>query len=143
MYTPGFAAPELYRRNQQLGPWTDIYGLGASMYACMIGAPPQPADQRNLHDKIDAGLQSALQLYSQPLVDIVHWCLKQNPLERPQSVFALQRALRDAPTAGVAAPAAASPPAGFARWLDGLAGRRRRPIRRDTTLIWPTHKASS
>jgi serine/threonine protein kinase len=48
MYTPGFAAPELYRRNQNLGPWTDIYGLGATMYACMIGSPPQPADQRGL-----------------------------------------------------------------------------------------------
>ncbi|RPH46449.1 MAG: serine/threonine protein kinase, partial [Burkholderiales bacterium] len=86
MYTPGFAAPELYRRNQQLGPWTDIYGLGATMYACMIGAPPQPADQRGLHDKVDAALAQALKLYSQQLVDIVHWCLKQNPLERPQSV---------------------------------------------------------
>jgi serine/threonine protein kinase len=94
MYTPGFAAPELYRRNQQLGPWTDIYGVGASMYACMVGAPPQPADQRGLHDKVDAALHVALRLYSQQLIDIVHWCLKQNPLERPQSVFALQRALR-------------------------------------------------
>lgn len=141
MYTPGFAAPELYRRNQQLGPWTDIYGLGASMYACMLGAPPQPADQRTLHDKVDAGLQAALRLYSQPLVDIVHWCLKQNPLERPQSVFALQRALRD-PQPASPAPVPAQP-AGFSRWLDGIAGRRRRPIRRDTTLIWPTRKASS
>jgi len=142
MYTPGFAAPELYRRNQQLGPWTDIYGLGASMYACMLGAPPQPADQRNLHDKVDAGLQAALRLYSQQLVDIVHWCLKQNPLERPQSVFALQRALRD-PQPASPAPAPVSQPGVFSRWLDGLPGRRRRPIRRDTTLIWPTPKASS
>jgi len=141
MYTPGFAAPELYRRNQQLGPWTDIYGLGASMYACMLGAPPQPADQRNLHDKVDAGLQAARRLYSQPLIDIVHWCLKQNPLERPQSVFALQRALRD-PLPPGPAPVVAQP-AGFSRWLDGLAGRRRRPVSRDTTLIWPTRKASS
>jgi serine/threonine protein kinase len=26
MYTPGFAAPEMYRRDARLGPWTDIYG---------------------------------------------------------------------------------------------------------------------
>lgn len=33
--------------------------------------------------------------YSQQLLDLVHWCMKLNPLERPQSVFALQRALRE------------------------------------------------
>jgi serine/threonine protein kinase len=140
MYTPGFAAPELYRRNQQLGPWTDIYGLGASMYACMVGSPPQPADQRGQHDKVDAALAQAVRLYSQQLVDIVHWCLKQNPLERPQSVFVLQRALRE-PQHAAPTPAPAQP-AGFSRWLDGFAGRRRRPIRQDTTLMWPTQKAS-
>jgi serine/threonine protein kinase len=142
MYTPGFAAPELYRRNQPLGPWTDIYGLGASMYACMVGAPPQPADQRGTHDKVEAALEAAAKLYSLPLVDIVHWCLKQNPLERPQSVFALQRALREAVHAAPAAPAPQRS-AGLARWFDGLAGRRRRPIRQESTLMWPTQKAPS
>jgi hypothetical protein len=141
MYTPGFAAPELYRRNQQLGPWTDSYGLGASMYACMVGAPPPAADQRASHDKVDAALHAALPYYSQQLVDIVHWCLKLNPLERPQSVFALQRALREP----VHAPATPPParPAGFGRWLDALGTRRRRSIRQDTTLMWPTQNASS
>jgi serine/threonine protein kinase len=52
MYTPGFAAPELYQRGSSLGPWTDIYGIGASMFACMVGAPPQPADQRRREDRI-------------------------------------------------------------------------------------------
>ena len=141
MYTPGFAAPELYRRNQQLGPWTDIYGLGATMYACMIGAPPQPSDQRAVHDKTDAALQAAVKLYSQQLVDIVHWCLKLNPLERPQSVFSLQRALREPPAAAQRPPP--SHAAAFARWLDTLAGRRRRAARSEPTAIWPTQSAAS
>src|SRR5450756_1836435 len=33
MYTPGFAAPEMYRRDGSLGPWTDIYAIGACLYA--------------------------------------------------------------------------------------------------------------
>lgn len=141
MYTPGFAAPELYRRNQQLGPWTDIYGLGASMYACMMGAPPQPADQRGTSDRVDAALAAAAKHYSEPLVDIVHWCLKQNPLERPQSVFALQRALREpVHAASGAAPAPRAP--ALSRWLDSLGGRRRRAVRQESTLLWPTQKAS-
>jgi serine/threonine protein kinase len=45
MYTPGFAPPELYAKTG-MGPWTDIYSIGASMFACMVGSPPQPADQR-------------------------------------------------------------------------------------------------
>ncbi len=96
MYTPGFAAPELYRKAQQLGPWSDVYSLGASMYACMSGTPPQPADQRELDDKIPAAVTRLAEAgaYGQALVDLVDWCLKLSPLERPQSVFALQRALR-------------------------------------------------
>ena len=31
MYTPGFASPEQYDRRDQLGPWSDIYSVGASL----------------------------------------------------------------------------------------------------------------
>lgn len=139
MYTPGFAAPELYKKNQQLGPWTDIYGLGASMYACMLGAPPQPADQRTVHDKVDAALQPAAQHYSQQLLDLVNWCMKINPLERPQSVFSLQRALREPPDVQKGRQAF-SP----MRWLGAVSFRkRRRAGAADTTALWPTQKSEA
>ncbi len=32
-------------------------------------------------------------LYSSELIEVVRWCLQLDPLERPQSVFALQKAL--------------------------------------------------
>ena len=119
MYTPGFAAPELYRKNQQLGPWTDVYSLGASMFACMMGSPPQPADQRELNDKMPNQMQQLVGPYSQHLVDTVAWCLKLNALERPQSVFALQRALRKG--RWQEEPVAKS--RSIARWFDSVAGR--------------------
>lgn len=93
MYTPGFAAPELYQKNGSLGPWTDIYSIGASIFACMIGAPPQPADQRLTNDKMEAHYRKLEGMYSPELIEVVRWCLKLDPLERPQSVFALQKAL--------------------------------------------------
>ena len=120
MYTPGFAAPELYRRQHQLGPWTDIYSVGASMFACMVGAPPQPADQRELQDKVPASLKPLEGRYSQPLIDLVLWCMRLNPIERPQSVFALQKLLRSTRPLEQTEPARA--PA-IARWIDSLAGR--------------------
>jgi len=94
MYTPGFAAPELYAKNGSLGPWTDIYSIGASMFACMVGAPPQSADQRKTNDKMDEHFRKLENMYSRELLQVIRWCLRMDPLERPQSVFALQKALR-------------------------------------------------
>lgn len=135
MYTPGFAAPELYRKAQQMGPWTDIYGLGASMFASMMGAPPQPADQRPLEDKMARQFLELEKRYSRHLVDLVAWCMKLNPLERPQSVFALQRVLR---AGNARLEMELSNRQGKSSWLDNLAGRLT-PWRRDeddlTTLL--------
>jgi len=93
MYTPGFAPPELYSRNGNLGPWTDIYSIGASIFACMVGAPPQPADQRQTNDRMETHYRKLEGLYSQELIQMTRWSLMLDPLERPQSVFALQKAL--------------------------------------------------
>lgn len=95
MYTPGFAAPELYVKNGGLGPWTDIYSIGASMFACMVGAPPQAADQRKINDKMDGHLRKLEGIYSSELLEVIRWSLHMDPLQRPQSVFAMQKALRE------------------------------------------------
>ena len=52
MYTPGFAAPEQYREPDRLGPWTDVYGIGASMFACLAAFAPQAADARISEDHL-------------------------------------------------------------------------------------------
>ncbi|MDR0458523.1 MAG: serine/threonine protein kinase, partial [Burkholderiaceae bacterium] len=52
MYTPGFAAPEMYQRDSSMGPWTDIYAIGACMYSCMHGYPPSDAPQRQAKDRL-------------------------------------------------------------------------------------------
>ncbi|QEA13935.1 serine/threonine protein kinase [Comamonas flocculans] len=93
MYTPGFAAPEMYRRDSALGPWTDIYAIGACMYACMHGYPPPEAPQRQSKDKLTSSLQKLRGVYSDNLIELVEWCMALGPLERPQSVFTLQKEL--------------------------------------------------
>jgi serine/threonine protein kinase len=93
MYTPGFAAPEMYRRDSSMGPWTDIYAIGACIYACMQGYPPNDAPQRLEKDRLALALSRLRGVYSDNLIEVVEWCMSLDPLSRPQSVFALQKEL--------------------------------------------------
>ena len=93
MYTPGFAAPEMYRRDSSMGPWTDIYAIGACIYAAMQGYPPNDAPQRLEKDRLSLALSRLRGVYSDNLIEVVEWCMSLDPLSRPQSVFALQKEL--------------------------------------------------
>ena len=93
MYTPGFAAPEMYRRDSTMGPWTDIYAIGACIYSCMQGYPPNDAPQRLEKDRLALALTRMRGVYSDNLIEVVEWCMSLDPLSRPQSVFVLQKDL--------------------------------------------------
>jgi serine/threonine protein kinase len=95
MYTPGFAPPELYVKTASLGPWSDIYSLGASMFCSMTGVPPQPADERKTEDNMDRQFDKLSGIYSLDLLALVRWCLAVEPLARPQSLFVLQKGLAE------------------------------------------------
>ena len=93
MYTPGFAAPEMYRRDAEMGPWTDIYAIGACIYACMQGYPPNDAPQRLEKDRLSLSMSRLRGAYSDNLIEVVEWCMALDANARPQSVFALQKEL--------------------------------------------------
>ena len=93
MYTPGFAAPEQYKNRDRLGPWTDIYSVGATMYACMTKAPPPPADERQEKEKLTPLIKSHSNLYSKDLLELVDNMLLLEYTARPQSVFSIQKQL--------------------------------------------------
>ena len=93
MYTPGFASPEQYRKRELLGPWSDIYSVGATMFCCLAGAAPPAADQRLDKDKYVSAGKLWGGKYSAQLLETIDWCLRLDHLERPQSVFALQKVL--------------------------------------------------
>jgi len=91
--TPGFASPEHYGARQALGPWSDVYSVGASMYACVAAGAPPPASARTEHDRMIPARRGWAGKYSPQLLETIDWCLRLNPMERPQSVFTLQKAL--------------------------------------------------
>lgn len=109
MYTPGFAAPELYTR-QDLGPWTDIYSIGATIFTCMVGVPPQSAVERKRDDRMGGFLDDLQSLYSGELIDLVRWSLQLDPLQRPQSVYALQKLMRPTVEDALPEPSDTEPP---------------------------------
>ncbi len=92
-FTPGFASPEQHAKSDDLGPWSDVYSVGATMYACFAGAPPQPANERVEKDSLAPARRAWAGKYSADLLDTVDWCLRLDHMERPQSVFSLQKAL--------------------------------------------------
>ena len=96
MYTAGFAAPEHYRfKPEELGPWSDIYSVGATLYTCIAGTPPPAGDQREEKDKVIPLRTLARQQYSDDLYDIVESCLAVDWLKRPQTAFDLQKRLNE------------------------------------------------
>lgn len=92
-YTPGFASPEQHTRRELLGPWSDIYSVGATMYASLAGAVPQAANRRLEDDELVPARRAFRGRYSAELLDIIDWCMRLDHLERPQSGFSLQKAL--------------------------------------------------
>lgn len=94
-YTPGFASPEQYYDRKHLGPWSDIYSIGASLYACLQRSSPQPANTRMQHDTLIPATQLGKHIYSEKLLAIIDDCMQLDYLQRPQSVFSLQKQIID------------------------------------------------
>ncbi len=92
--TPGFAALEQYQTEQDnQGPWTDIYGLGAVLYYVISGKPPIEATERenliNLHNKPDPlipATQIGNHLYSKHFLQGIDAALNLYKTNRPQNV---------------------------------------------------------
>lgn len=92
-YTPGFASPEQYYDRTLLGPWSDIYSIGATMYSCLTRTSPASADQRTKKDLLIPAVKIGKDRYSHDLLSIIDNCLELDYLKRPQSVFSLQKTL--------------------------------------------------
>jgi len=104
MYTPGFASPEHYTDREKLGPWSDIYSVGATMHACVAGSAPPRSDERAKKDMFVPLSKSHSGKYSDGLLELIDWCLMLDPLERPQSVYTLQKELSQNPSSTEAEP---------------------------------------
>jgi serine/threonine protein kinase len=57
--TQGFAPIEQHNHGN-IGPWSDIYAIGATMYSCITGKPPPSAPERVKKDRLESVIRSFL-----------------------------------------------------------------------------------
>lgn len=97
--TPGYAALEQYPGHGEIGPWSDVYSMGATLYRCITSKEPLDAlererGERKLHiDPLIPASRFERPIYSAHIRACVDAALQRQVSDRPPSAFALQNGL--------------------------------------------------
>ena len=93
MVSPGFAPFEQYSsKAESQGPWTDIYGLAATVYRAIIGRAPTNAMDRSeaIHNSSRDSYVSIAEIqpsgYSSALLEAIDEAMAFRPEDRPQTI---------------------------------------------------------
>ena len=82
----GYSPIEQYDANGKQGPYTDIYGLAATLYRVVTGEKPQVSTGRILEDLVKPSAIVAKGKYAQNLLIAIDAGMAIRPVSRPQSV---------------------------------------------------------
>ncbi len=92
--TPGFSPIEQLDPGGYVGPWTDIYAIGASIRACIEGTSPPPSPKRREKDTMRPAVSAFKKKYSVELLEAIDWAMEVDPMIRPQNVESLLSKLK-------------------------------------------------
>ena len=84
--TPGFSPIEQLDPGGYVGPWTDIYAIGATMRACIDGTPPPSSPKRREKDTMRPAVNAFRKKYTAELLEAMDWAMEVDPMIRPQKV---------------------------------------------------------
>lgn len=85
IFTPRYAAAEQLTSDKQ-GPWTDIYGLSATLYHAITGKPPPSSLERALNDAYEPLSKISPDGYPPSLLEGIDLGLTVRAKDRPQSI---------------------------------------------------------
>ncbi len=109
LVSPGYAPFEQYfSKSDRQGPWTDIYGLGATFYRAVTGVAPMNAVDRSEgiikhhRDPLTPATEAAAGNYSPHLLEAIDWAIRFHEDSRPQNIGEWRQSLQ-----GKAAPPSA------------------------------------
>lgn len=95
--SPGYAAPEIYRRRTRATPASDIYALGAILYRALTGRAPPDAPDRLRGAPITSAFAAGLRRARLPLLDAIDRALMLEAARRPGSIPAFRALLERDP----------------------------------------------
>jgi len=99
VYSPAYAAPEQVYAMGEQGPWTDIYGLGATLYRAVVGSAPKGAAERSLGAQHVPAIEVAAGRYTVALLRAIDAALALKIEDRPRSISAWRKLLGAGPSA--------------------------------------------
>jgi serine/threonine protein kinase len=95
--TTGFSPVEQYYQSGNVGPWSDVYAIGASMRACLDGKAPPSAIERHAKDKMKPASRVYHRRYPGFLLDAIDWAMEIELEKRPQNAGEMLGALKQQP----------------------------------------------
>ena len=93
----GYAAIEQYGFDGEQGPWTDVYGLAATIYRSLVGSPPPEATARVTNDKMIIPASVADSLSAYVMTGLAN-ALQILPNERTESIETFRDEISATPT---------------------------------------------
>ncbi|MCU0767016.1 MAG: serine/threonine protein kinase [Gammaproteobacteria bacterium] len=90
LVTAGYSPPEQYQSGDDIGPWTDVHAVGATMRTCLDGKAPPPASERLAGPALAPAVQAHEGRYPRWLLEGIDWAMRLRPIDRPQSASELR-----------------------------------------------------
>lgn len=83
--TPGYSPIEQYYTSTELGPWTDLYAVGASVRTCLDAKSPPTAIERHANDTLKPAVDLFAQRYPLHVLEAIDWAMAVDAADRPQN----------------------------------------------------------